>query len=121
MRSDSVTPSRFERKMPGGRHDLAFKVALGSDAAVGRYFGVSRMQAWRWRHDRADLPQHVTKALPDLIQAKVAEAHLAQTEFDHFLREPPRPPRRLSGCCAAYGRKLKKIPRTSAEWSAFGY
>jgi hypothetical protein len=120
-RSSSVTRSRFERRVARGRHDLAFKVALGSDAAVGRYFGVSRMQAWRWRHDRASLPELVIKALPDLIQTKVAEAHLAQTEFVQLLREPPRPPRPLSGCCAGYGRKLKKIPRTTAEWADLGY
>jgi hypothetical protein len=121
MRFDSVTPSRFERRTSRGRHDLALKVALGSDSKVAEYFGVSRMQAWRWRHDRAPLPEHVIKALPDLIQAKVVEAHEAQDQFCNFLREPPRPPRPLSGCCATYGRKLKKIPRTAAEWAALGY
>jgi hypothetical protein len=121
MRFDSVTPSRFERKTLRGRHDLALKVALGSDSKVAKYFGVSRMQVWRWRHDRAPLPERVIKALPALIQAKVAEAHLAQTEFDHFLREPPRPPRPLSGCCAGLGRKLKTRPRTAEEWTALGY
>jgi hypothetical protein len=116
-----VTQSRFERRLPRGRHDLAFKVAFGSDAAAAKYFKVRRMQVWRWRHDRAPLPERVLKALPDLLHAKVAEAHLAQTEFGYFLREPPKPPRRLSGCCAGYGRKLKTRPRTDAEWTALGY
>jgi hypothetical protein len=115
MRPDTVTSSRFERKMPGGRHDLAFKVALGSDSKVARYFKVGRMQAWRWRHDRAILPERVIKALPDLLQAKVTEAHEAQDRFRYFLREPPKPPRRLSGCCMGYGRKLKKRPLTGTS------
>ena len=120
MRFDSVTPSRFERKTPRGRHDLALKVALGSDSKVAKYFGVSRMQAWRWRHDRAPLPERVIKALPDLIQAKVKEAHEAQTEFGYFLLEPPKPPPPLSGCCAGHVRKLRRTPRTAAEWVAVG-
>jgi hypothetical protein len=33
-------------------------------------------------------------------QSKVAEAHEAQQDFRYFLLEPPRPPRKLSGCCA---------------------
>lgn len=42
--------------------------------------------------------------LPNLIQNKVAEAHLAQTELGYFLALPAKPPRKLSGCCAYHVR-----------------
>src|SRR6516165_3056706 len=87
--SDFVTPSRFQPRLPAGRHDLVFRVAFGSDAAAARTLGVSRMQVWRWRHDRSPLPVAVIKALPDLLQAKVAQAHQAQQDFRFFLTEPP--------------------------------
>jgi hypothetical protein len=120
MRSDSVTPSRFQRKLPGGRHDSAFKVAFGSDAKAAQAFKVRKMTVWRWRHDRASLPEHVIKALTNLLQAKVAEAHEAQDQLRDFLREPPKLPRRLSGCCAGRYRKVKRIPQTREEWAALG-
>ena len=106
--SESVTPSRFERRLPAGRHDIVFKAVFGPypDGPAARYFRVARMTVWRWRHDRTPLAPRVVKALPDLVQSKVAEAHLAQTELGYFLREPPKPPRPLSGCCAGYVRKL---------------
>ena len=109
MRSsfDLVTRSRFERRLPGGRHDLLFKVCFGSDAKAARVLRVSKMTVWRWRHDRAPLPSLVSKILADLVQGKVAEAHLAQTELRYFLLERPKPPRPLSGCCAGYARKPK--------------
>jgi hypothetical protein len=83
-------------------------VVFGGDGAAARFFGVSKMSVWRWRHDRAPLPERVLKAMPELIQERVAEAHLAQTEFGYFLREPPRPPRKLSGCCAGYHRRARQ-------------
>jgi hypothetical protein len=101
-RCGGVTTSRFERRLPGGRHDIIFRVAFGSDSAAARALRVSRMTIWRWRHDRAPLSNRVMEVLPDLIQAKVAEAHLAQTELGYFLALPPKPPRKLSGCCAVY-------------------
>jgi hypothetical protein len=100
-----VTPSRFERRSSPGRHDLVFRVAFGSDAAAARALRVSRMTVWRWRHDRAPLPRWLVEALPDVIQSKVAEAHLAQTEFGYFLALPPKAPRVLSGCCVNRQRK----------------
>jgi hypothetical protein len=88
-RFGSVTSSRFEGRVPPGRHDLPFRVAFGSDAAAARSLGVSRMSVWRWRHDRAPLPVFVLNLLPDLLQSKVAEAHQAQQDFRYFLAEPP--------------------------------
>jgi hypothetical protein len=124
MRSSSglVTSSRrFKRHLPGGRHDLLFRVVFDSDAAAARFFSVSKMTIWRWRHDKAPLPKRVIDALPELLQQRVAEAHLAQTEFRYFLLEPPKPLRPLSGCCAGRHRKIKRIPRTAEEWAALGY
>jgi hypothetical protein len=83
-----------------------FKVAFGSDAAAARFFRVSKMTIWRWRHDRSPLPESVSKILPDLLHAKVAEAHEAQQDFRYFLQEPPKPPRKLSGCCAGRQRSV---------------
>ena len=85
----SVTSSRFERRVPAGRHDRVFEVVFGSNAAAARFFSVSKMQVWRWRHDRSPLPEPVIRALPDLLQKKVAEAHEAQQDFRFFLAEPP--------------------------------
>jgi hypothetical protein len=123
MRSSfgTATSSRFARRLPGGRHDLLFKVVFGGDAAAARFFRVSKMTIWRWRHDKAPLPKRVIDALPELLQQRVAETHLAQTEFKCFLREPPKPLRTLSGCCAGRHRKIKKMPRTAEEWAALGY
>jgi hypothetical protein len=70
------------------------------------------MTIWRWRHDRSPLPEWVWKILNDLVQDKVREAHEAQQEFRYFLQEPPKPPRKLSGCCAGRYRKPKKWPMT---------
>jgi hypothetical protein len=86
-RFKSVTTSRFARRLPGGRHDLLFKLVFGSDGSAARHFKVSRMTIWRWRHDKAPLPKRVLEALPQLVQARVAEAHLAQAELGYFLRE----------------------------------
>jgi hypothetical protein len=101
----SVTSSRFQRRLPGGKHDLVFKVVFGSDAVAARFFRVSRMTVWRWRHDRTPLPEWVVNAVPNLIQSKVAEAHTAQNELRYYLALPPRPPRPLSGCCTGLHRR----------------
>jgi hypothetical protein len=85
----TVTSGCFERRIAPGRHDFVFKVVFGSDAAAARSLGVSRMQVWRWRHDRSPLPVSVINVLPGLLQGKVAEAHQAQQEFRYFLAELP--------------------------------
>jgi len=91
-RFGSVTSSRFKRRLPAGRHDLAFKTAFGTYAAAARFFHVSKMTIWRWRHDPGPLPEFVVRALPNLLQGKVAEAHQAQQDFRYFLAELPSGP-----------------------------
>ena len=66
------------------------------------------MTVWRWRHDRAPLPDWVVKALTDLVQRRVAEAHEAQQELRYFMTLAPRPPRPLSGCCAGFVQRSKQ-------------
>ena len=100
-----VKSSRFERRLPGGQHDFLFKVAFGGDAAAARLLKVSRMAVWRWRHDRSPLPGWVVEVIVDRVQRKVFEAHAACDQLRDFCALPPRPPHRLSGCCAGYFRK----------------
>jgi hypothetical protein len=71
VRDGAVTSSRFERRLPGGRDKLAFKLAFGSYGAAARALHVSRMTIWRWCHDLSPLPRHVAETLADVIQNKV--------------------------------------------------
>jgi len=103
--SQAVTRSTFERRLPGGQHDLAFKVAFGSNAAASRALRVSKMTVWRWRRDRSPVPELVLEILDDLVQSKVAEAHEAQERLRYFRSLPPKAPRPLSGACTGYFRK----------------
>jgi hypothetical protein len=97
-RSESATRSLFDRRHPAGQHDLAFKVAFASNYAAAQSLRVSRMTIWRWRHDRAPLPNWVADVLAHLVQNKVAEAHEAQQQLRYLVSLPPKPPRPLSGC-----------------------
>jgi hypothetical protein len=105
----AVTTSRFERRLQGGQHKLAFKVAFGSYGAAARALHVSRMTIWRWCHDQSSLPKHVAATLADLVQDKVLDAHAAKNHLRDFLALPEKLPRPLSGACAGYWRKPKKI------------
>jgi hypothetical protein len=105
--SEIITRSRFERRLPGGKHDLFFKVAFGSDAAAARYLKVSPMTVWRWRHDRSPLPKWVEDVLNVIVQQRVAEVLAARDGLKYLRQLPPKPPRALSGCCAGYVRKPK--------------
>jgi hypothetical protein len=93
-----------------GRHDLLFRVAFGSidtNAEAARHFRVSPMTIWRWRHDKAPLPERVLNELERLIQKRVAESHQAQTDLRNYRLEPrPEPP--LSGFCADRNRRVVK-------------
>jgi hypothetical protein len=84
-----VTPSPFERRIPGGRLDLIFRVAYGSTAAAARSLRVSRMRVWRWCHDRSALPEWVADVLAHLVHEKVREAHDAQDRLRESRGPPP--------------------------------
>src|ERR1700674_31763 len=106
--SDTITPSRFEARVSPGQHSLAFKVAFGSDAAAARYFKVSRMAIWRWRHDRTALPRCVAEILTEIMRDRLRDVLAAQQHLKWFLDRPPAPPRKLSGCCAGHERKPRR-------------
>jgi hypothetical protein len=104
--SDGAVPSsRFERRLPGGQHAPAFRVAFGTLGAAARALGVSKMTIWRWCHDQASLPRYVAETLADVIQNKVLEVHAAQNHLRDFLALPEKPPRSLTGACAGRSRK----------------
>jgi hypothetical protein len=102
-RSESVTPPRFQRKNHGGRFDRLFGVVFGTTGAAARRLSVNRMRIWRWRHS-ADLPDWVAEILTDLVQRRVEEAHEVQDDLRRYREMSPKPLRRLTGCCAGYGR-----------------
>jgi hypothetical protein len=102
--SDPVTSSRFQAHIPAGEHALAFRVAFKTDGEAARFLGVSRMQVWRWRHSRANLPAGVAKTLAEIVQDKLGDAVAAQQQLRLFLERPPAPRRPLSGCCERYER-----------------
>jgi hypothetical protein len=113
------TPSRFQRKIPGGRFDLLFGVVFGGTGAAARILGVSHTQIWRWRHS-PDLPDWVAEILTDRVQKAVEQVHAAQDDLRRYRAQPPKPPRKLSGCCAGRYRRAKRMPRTPEEWAALG-
>jgi len=78
------------------------------------------MTVWRWRHDRAPLLKWVADILADRIQTRVEEAHEAQKQLNDFRALPPKPPRKLSGCCAGLNRRTKRLPVTAEDWAALG-
>jgi hypothetical protein len=106
--SDGAVPSsRFERRLPGGQHAPAFRVAFGTLGAAARALGVSRMTVWRWCHDQSSLPTPVAETLADIVKDKILDAHAAQNHLRDVLALPQQPPRPLSGACAGRSRKLR--------------
>ena len=91
--SDGTVTSQFERRLPGGQHKPAFKLAFGSYAAAARALGVSRMTIWRWCHDLSPLPRHVAETLADIVRDKVSDAHAALNHVRDFLALPEKLPR----------------------------
>jgi hypothetical protein len=113
------TRSRFERRLPSGKHDLIFKVSFGSYSAAARHFNVRRMTVWRWRHGKAPLPKRVAVELAKLVHEKVEETHDAERQLRDFLALASKPPRPLSGCCAGFHRRVRN-PVTATDWAPLG-
>ena len=105
--SEAVTPSRFERRAPRGQLEPIFKTAFGTFGKAAVHFGVARQTIARWARLKPPPPRWVLDALTGPIQKKVEEAHAAQFELNILLKQPPKPPRKLSGCCARYERNVK--------------
>jgi hypothetical protein len=104
----TVTTSRFERRLPGGQHKSAFKLAFGSYGAAARMLQVSRTTIYRWAHDLTPLPRYVAEILADVVHDRVLDAHAVKNHLRDFLDQPEKLPRPLSGACAGYWRKPKK-------------
>ena len=92
LRSESVTSSRFQRRLPGGKLDRVFK-PLGTDAGVARQLLVSKMSVWRWRNGRAPLPEWVSDILLEKDAEEACGARHARSEGRRAaVWSPLRPP-----------------------------
>jgi len=102
--SRTVTSSRFERRLPPGKLEQVFKMAFGTFGKAAVRLHVTPQTIARWARLSPPPPAWVLDALKDPIQRTVTAAHAAQFELNLLLQQPPRPPRKLSGCCARYER-----------------
>jgi hypothetical protein len=105
---DTVTPSRFERRLPPGRLEPIFKAAFGTFGKAAVHLGVARQTIARWARLTPPPPRWVLDALKDPVQQKIAQAHAAEFELNILLKSPLPPPRPLSGCTAKYARREKR-------------
>jgi hypothetical protein len=103
-RSETVTPSRFERRLPPGRLEEPFKKAYGTFGKAAHRLGVTRQTIARWARLTPPPPRLVAETMKALLQRNVEAAHEAQNELNYYLAESHRPPRKLSGCCARFER-----------------
>ena len=106
--SEPVTPSRFQQRSPSGPLDLIFLKAFGSFGAAAKAFRTTRTTLLRWRRHPAQTPRWVLDACAGPVQKNIQEAHAAEFELSILLKQPPRPPRPLSGCTAQYARREKR-------------
>jgi hypothetical protein len=83
-------------------------MAYGTFGKAAAHLRVTRQTIARWARETPPPPSWVLDALKGPIQKKVEEAHSAQFELNYSLKLPPRPPRKLSGCCAQYARREKR-------------
>jgi hypothetical protein len=102
-----MTPSPFERRSPPTELELVFKTAFGTLGKAAAYFGFSRQTIGRWTRLKPPPPPWVLDALKEPVHKKVHQAHAAQDYLNLLMRQPSRPPRKLSGCCARYERTVK--------------
>jgi hypothetical protein len=103
-RPNTVTPSRFERRLPPGELEPTFKFAFGTFGKAAAYFHVTRRSIARWARLSPFPPRHVLDALKDMVQKKISAGGEIRTELNLLLQRPSRPPRPLSGCTAKYAR-----------------
>jgi hypothetical protein len=103
-RSKTVTPSRFERRLPPGELEATFKFVFGTFGKAAVHFHVSRQTIVRWARLSPFPPPHVMDILNDRFQKKMSDAGDIRNEFNLIRQRPPRPPRPLSGCTAKYTR-----------------
>jgi hypothetical protein len=106
-RSNTVTPSRFERRLPPGELEAMFKFVFGTFGKAAVHFHVSRQTIARWARLSPFPPPHVMDVLNDFFQKKMSAAGDIRNEFNLIRQRPPRPQRALSGCTAKYGRREK--------------
>lgn len=103
-RANTVTPSRFERRLPPGELDATFRFVFGTFGKAAVHFHVSRQTIVRWARLSPFPPPHAMDVLNDLFQKKMSVAGDIRNEFNLIRQRPPRPPRPLSGCTAKYAR-----------------
>src|SRR5262245_2116098 len=104
----TVTSTRFERRLPPGRLEPVFREAFGTFGKAACRLRVTRQTIARWARLTPPPPRWVLDELKDIIQKRVEAVHFAQNELKYYMAEPPRPPRKLSGCCAGYQRREKR-------------
>jgi hypothetical protein len=100
----NLTPPRFERSLPPGELEAAFKFAFGTFGKAGAYFHVTPRTIARWARLSPFPPPRVLDVLKDLVQKKISAGGEIRTELNLLLQRPSRPPRPLSGCTAKYAR-----------------
>jgi hypothetical protein len=101
------TPSPFERRSPRGELEDAFKFAFGTFGKAARHFDVTPRTIARWARLFPFPPSHVLDVLSDRVQKKIGRGGEIRMELNLIIQRPPRPPRKLSGCCARYERTVK--------------
>jgi hypothetical protein len=98
--SNTVTPRRFERRLPPGELEAAFKYAFGTFGKAALHFHVERQTIARWARLSPFPPRHVLDTLFDLVQKKIGKGGEIRLELNLIMQRPSRPQRPLSGCCA---------------------
>jgi hypothetical protein len=101
----SKTPSRFERILPPGELEDAFKFAFGTFGKAGAYFHVTPRTIARWARLSPFPPRHVLDVLKNLVQKKIGKGGEIRVDLNLIMQRPARPPRKLTGCTARYERR----------------
>jgi hypothetical protein len=94
------TPPRFERRLPPGELEAAFKFVFGTFGKAAKHFHVTPRTIARWARLSPFPRPHVLDVLKDLVQKKIGKGGEIRMELDLLMQRPPRPRPPLSGCCA---------------------